>query len=150
MKQTVIERFEAKFEPCPITGCFLWNACTNADGYGFFRYGGKPQRAHRVAYEIYVREVPEGLCVCHRCDVPWCVNPEHLFLGTRLDNNVDRDRKDRGNTAKLTSEQAREIYQRVHAGERQTDIASAYQINRVTVSDIKLGKIWAHVTKGNL
>lgn len=75
--------------------CWLWTAGTFPDGYGQFKIGGKPRGAHRVAYELRVGPIPSGMHVCHRCDVPGCVNPTHLFLGTNLDNIADRNAKHR-------------------------------------------------------
>lgn len=159
-RKTTLERFEAKFEPCPITGCWLWNASTYPYGYGRFHLDGKTQYAHRVSYQLYVGEIPAGLFVCHKCDVKWCVKPDHFFIGTSADNMRDKTSKGRGKVpaqygeknsmSKLTEGQALEIYQRVHAGERQTDLAAEYQIHQVTVSDIKRGYRWAHLTRESL
>lgn len=155
-RKTTLERFDAKFEPCPNTGCWLWNASTLPSGYGQFCLAGKMKGAHRVAYELYIGPIPDGLHVLHACDVTWCVNPEHLFLGTHRDNMQDMTSKGRGKfpvlygedhyMAKLTSEQVLEIHRRAHAGELQSSIAAAYQISQMTVSAIKTGRLWVHVT----
>jgi len=100
-------RFERHYEPEPMSGCWLWTASRNGDGYGFMTVGSRGidrsyRGAHRVSYEIYVGPIPDGMCVLHRCDVPACVNPAHLFLGTQRDNALDRERKHRGRYAKAT------------------------------------------------
>jgi len=80
--------------PVPIAGCWLWPG-TGGGGYGKINGMG----ALRWAYETFIGEIPNGMFVCHRCDVIGCVNPDHLFLGTNGDNASDMHRKRRGGYA---------------------------------------------------
>lgn len=79
------------YSPC---GCWIWTGAITERGYGVIRNGNKFIRSHRASYMIYKGD-PNNLFVCHTCDVPSCVNPDHLFLGTCQDNINDRDRKGR-------------------------------------------------------
>ncbi len=79
-----------------LESCWEWRGARSGDGYGTFQLPNKLIGAHRMAYILYKGEIPAGLCVCHKCDNPICINPEHLFLGTVVDNNRDRDTKGRG------------------------------------------------------
>lgn len=92
--QTLSARLMASCIPIPEAGCWLWTAST-AKGYGQIRIGGKSTSTHRAAYEAFKGPIPTGLHVCHRCDTPICINPDHLFLGTPRDNAQDKVAKGR-------------------------------------------------------
>ena len=93
--------------------CWLWTAAVVNSGYGVKRVtrNGKNAMAlaHRMAWEIFNSDIPEGLVVCHKCDNKRCCNPAHLFLGTHKDNTQDMIAKKRGNVPMLTAEQVGEI-----------------------------------------
>ena len=76
-------------------GCWIWTGSLTAGSYGQTRYNGKLWRAHRLFYTLFKSEIPNKLMVCHHCDNPQCVNPDHLFLGTNQDNLSDMVRKGR-------------------------------------------------------
>lgn len=81
MTRTLLERFEAKYIPEPMSGCWLWTAFLNPAGYGQIGVGGRagrPMLAHRVAWEMHRAPIPEGLVIDHLCRNPACINPDHL------------------------------------------------------------------------
>ncbi len=102
-------------------GCWLWQGHINSkNGYGIISIGpkgnAKGYRVHRVAWELTHGAIPENLLVCHHCDVPTCVNPEHLFLGTHKDNMADKTAK--GRTPKGDNHPARRHPERLARGEK--------------------------------
>src|SRR2546422_11309402 len=90
------ERFWAKVQKLPNDGCWIWTAHTNEHGYGRLSIKrGVVERAHRISWRLHFGSIPDGLCVLHKCDNPPCIRPDHLFLGTKTDNSVDRQTKHR-------------------------------------------------------
>jgi HNH endonuclease len=75
-------------EPDPLSGCHIWHGPLK-QGYGWLQYQGRMWRAHRLAWTVKHGSIPKGMILCHRCNVRRCVNPDHLALGTRADNNAD-------------------------------------------------------------
>ena len=89
--------------------CWIWKGATASIGYGHLTHQGKDLYAHRVSYELFnlvQGEIPKGMCVCHTCDNPHCVNPEHLWLGSYQENAQDRDKKGRNGSFKLKERQS--------------------------------------------
>lgn len=119
-------------------------------GYPQITIDGKTQMLSRVIYEKYVGEIPEGLCVLHKCDNPECVNPDHLFLGTYADNSKDMCNKNRqfhphgekNGHAVLTEKQVIAIKK---DSRKQKEIAKAYGISQTMISLIKNNKSWTGV-----
>ena len=151
MKKTLKERFDEKWVEAD-NGCWLWTAAQNSDGYGSIRVAGATLGAHRVSYELYVSEIPDGIHVLHTCDNPACVNPNHFFLGTHQDNMSDRNNKFRqplgeeiGNSV-LTQQQVIEIrvlYKNSNLSMRK--VAAIYDISYSTVQNLISGKTWKHL-----
>lgn len=153
-------------------GCWRWaGGAIKKDGRGYLTVGGKSVLAPRYSWELHNGAIPEGLFVCHSCDNPNCVNPDHLWLGTNQDNMVDAARKGRNpmqknpqssffarpgasrfrargeahGSAKLTDESVRNIRAAVSGGRSQRAVAREYSVHPTLVSLIVRKRIWRHV-----
>ena len=145
--QPLAERFWAKVDR---TGsCWLWTASRNRLGYGQIFIRGKSLlgMAHRVSWELANGPIPEGLLVCHHCDNPPCVNPDHLFLGTDRDNARDAIRKGRmkhgrPTTAKLTDASAAAIHVALAIGTSKAELARRFSVSETLIYNIATGRAW--------
>jgi len=81
--------------PIPESGCWVWVGTCSKSGYGIIKINNKLRPAHRISYELYRGIIPEKMFVCHHCDIPSCINPNHLFIGTQKDNISDCIKKNR-------------------------------------------------------
>ncbi len=147
--KTRFRDFDSYWTPESNSGCWLWTGAVDQFGYGSLT--DKTKIAHRRSWELYRGEIPKGMCVLHHCDVPSCVNPDHLFLGTRRDNNSDRDGKGRhvrllGENHGMSKLNA-EIVRRIRKDSRYcVDIAETYGVNPSTIQRVKRGETWRHIS----
>lgn len=146
-----IARFHAKYQIAD--GCWLWQAGKFANGYGMFNLGryanGKQHtvQAHRVAYVLATGDIPQGKVVRHSCDVPACVNPAHLLLGTQADNVNDAAAQGHYSVPKkyplkLSDAQVIEIRTSPETGR---SLAKRFDVSTATISGIRRGKRRQHV-----
>lgn len=144
------ERLLARIMPITECGCWIFEGCLNAKGYGDFCISGNEHRlAHRVSYEIFKGPIPKGAFVLHSCDIPSCVNPDHLRVGTQRDNMQDCIRRGRNGTAgvknefsKLTDEAVKEI--RASSASLSV-LAAKFNVAISSISQVRNWKTWKHV-----
>ncbi|MCC6649106.1 MAG: HNH endonuclease [Polyangiaceae bacterium] len=146
------ETFFEKVQPEPNTGCWLFAGCLNSKGYGMVAWRGRTRTAHRVSFELANGPIPDGQHVLHRCDVRWCVNPVHLYLGTHADNMRDKSLRGRcaalagakNPAAKISAADAIEIIRLRRSGERVSDVAARFGVTRQQITNITSGAQLAH------
>lgn len=160
------QRFWSKVKIASPDECWEWQGAINSSGYGSFRKGNKICGAYRVSWELTYGEIPNDILVCHKCDNPPCVNPNHLFLGTYRDNAVDRSMKgrsskligkyshehpektygERNGRAKLTTQDVLNIRNEYVEGSiTQQELSEQYGVARTVISYIIHRKIWKHI-----
>lgn len=148
-KNNYVERFDAKTKLNVVTGCLEWTA-SKVFGYGRCSFKGHRIYTHRLAWLIAVGPIPEKMHVLHKCDNRCCVNPNHLFLGTQLDNVHDAVKKGRhpkgesNGQAKLTENDVLTI-RRARGVISQRALANKFNVSQTTIKDAQLKKFWKHV-----
>lgn len=156
MIESVPDRLDRYSIPEPNSGCWLWTAYCNDRGYGRLNVENKVKFAHRLSFERHKGEIPDGMLVCHRCDNPSCINPDHLFLGTHSDNSADCAAKGRMHcqvnplaspTRKLEVEQVRYIKATYRRGQSPTptQLARRFAVSVSTIQSIISGQNWRSV-----
>ena len=143
MDDSDYERFAAKIDRN--ANCWLWTAKRTRGGYGQMRVGSRLLYAHRLAYEHWVGPIPNGALICHTCDTPACVNPDHLYVGDYVSNA--RDMHDRlrargGRPRQLTAEQVRAI--RVDPRSH-SEMARIYGVTKGVIAFARQGRTYKSV-----
>ena len=154
--EKIKKRFEGKVVPEPNSGCWIWTGAIHSKifPYGKMRVNGKSLNCHLLSWILYRGEIPKGFQVLHHCDIPSCVNPNHLFLGTQKDNMNDAVQKKRHRhmvfhgeqhpAAKLTWKEVTKI----RTDKRLLKIlAKEYNVSTTTISEIRLGHIWKNASQ---
>jgi hypothetical protein len=153
INQEWVTRFNSKWQEDKATGCWVWTASRTSKGYGQIKIPKTRRQipAHRLSYLIHRGPIPLKKCVLHKCDNPPCVNPDHLFVGTKMDNALDMVSKmrhcygERQGGHKLTEAEVLDIHRLIKMGMKQKEIARMFSIGEMQISRIKSGARWKHV-----
>lgn len=149
-KRPISDRLEWRSKKV-LSGCIEWQGAKTNGGYGVMSVDAKPQRVHRLAWELGNGPIPDGMSVCHSCDNPPCLNVDHLFLGSQEDNAQDASAKGRivhgeeHSNSKLNSAKVREIRRLASLGNSHSKIASLFNVSQPHVSRIVRGEQWRKV-----
>ena len=145
-----MDRFNEKWTPEPTTGCHLWTAAISGSGYGKFKSEKGLESAHRYIYRMTKGEIPNGHDVCHKCDVRICVNPDHLFVGTRSENILDAVNKGRfiqKNGSENANSRLKEsdVLLIRESTESNRSVAKRFGVSHTTIRAIKNREMWRHI-----
>jgi len=125
--------------------CWIWKGAINRGGYGKFSFReNKSATASRVSYELFKGSIEDKMFICHLCDVPSCVNPDHLWAGTHMENMLDMIEKDRHHSKLLPGDviEIRKLWQH---GFGNAKLCEMFGITSGTVSSIVHKRLWKHV-----
>jgi hypothetical protein len=151
--KTLTERLEEKIERIPESGCWIWMGSVAYREYGIISYQGKRYKVHRLMWELHNnKKIPEGMEALHRCDTPPCMNPDHIFIGTKKDNMQDCIKKGRfkrpffqGENHKNSKLKNDQIIKILSDKDSFRAIAKKYGVASSTISAIKCRQTWKHV-----
>lgn len=136
-------------EYVPESGCLLWTSSTRGKGYGSIKHGvGNSVYAHRAMYELTKGKIGEGMLVCHTCDTPSCINPNHLFLGSNNRNMKDMVEKgrqmhgERHVCAVLSEQQARSVFDSTLNSKA---LSKKFGVSISAIRHIRAGRTWRHL-----
>jgi hypothetical protein len=147
-KPTLRQSFEARYIPVPFSGCWLWTGDLGSNDYARFNN----RLANRISWELFRGTIPSGMCVLHRCDVPQCVNPDHLFIGSHAENM--RDMGDKGRARPPQTQGAKNGRARLTENDviairasklLQRELAEIYGLTTSYVSEIQTRTAWRHI-----
>lgn len=133
------------------TPCWQWLLSVGHMGHARCVYQRRVFTGGRLPWMMFFGPIPKGMCVCHKCDNPSCVRPSHLFLGTIADNNRDCKSKRRNNfgsrngNAILDEGRVLVVRRMIRDGKTDSEIASRFNVHRITIFDIRTGRGWKHV-----
>jgi len=150
---SLLDRFEEKIERIPECGCWIWMGSSALWGYGQIWVVNRVMVAHRASWEMFNGPIPKGMCVLHKCDTPPCVNPYHLFLGTKSDNTQDMLSKKRENRhSRARGEQhgsvklkESDVVKILRDRRVSPEVAKDYGVSDSQIRGIKRRECWAHV-----
>lgn len=150
--QDIMDIFPNRISPEPNSGCWLWDAAVASHGYGTF---SKNKTAHRYSCELLHGKIPHGMMALHTCDNKLCVNPQHIYIGSKKDNSLDAYSRGRMDHVKHPScenhpmaklkpehvEEIRSVVGRFKRGQR-AEMAFRFGVSPATISDVKAGLSW--------
>jgi len=145
--KTPLERFEEKYIPVPESGCWIW---LTKSKYGVFYLHGTHHTAHRASWILFNGPIPDGMLVCHKCDVPGCVNPTHLFLGTPKDNMQDmitkgRNKIVRGSQVGNSKLVEKNIFTILISKQSNKELGKRFGVTPDAIYCVRTKKSWKHI-----
>ena len=152
-KVSIMMRFNEKYMPVTESGCWLWLGACGRNGRARMYHNGRNSYASHVAWELFKGCIPMNAFLCHHCDVPGCVNPDHLYIGDVHTNSADMMRRHRNRVpvgvrhwkCKLQDSEVKDIRALTQAGKTSSEIGQIYGVAGSTILKIKNGETWKHV-----
>lgn len=147
MRPTLKERLLKGYEEDQTTGCWNWIKYRDRDGYGNIAVKSKPMQAHRASYQVFVGPLEPSLFICHTCDNPSCINPDHLYQGTHKQNQKDKQNRQRivGEKHPYAKLKDTDILKIRNSDLSQEKLGKIYNVTQAHVGRIKRNLNWSHI-----